>query len=54
LFVFACWHANAKLQMHTDSLLQVFDHLTWYLGSFMRKFKREVDGIETHKIPKEH
>ncbi len=53
LFVFACWHANAKLRMHTDSSLRVFERLTWLFGSLMRKFKREVDGIETHEIPKE-
>ncbi|KAK0452774.1 uncharacterized protein EV420DRAFT_1700868 [Desarmillaria tabescens] len=53
LFLFACWHANAKLQMHTESSLRVFERLTWLFGSFMRKFKREVDKIDTHEIPKE-
>ncbi|PBK84332.1 hypothetical protein ARMGADRAFT_1048265 [Armillaria gallica] len=54
LFLFSCWHANTKLQVHTESPLRVFEHLTWLLGSFMRKFKREVDGIDTHEILKEH
>ncbi|KAK0207344.1 hypothetical protein IW262DRAFT_1469585 [Armillaria fumosa] len=54
LFLFACWHANAKLWMYTESLLQVFECLTWLFASFMRKFKQEVDEIDTHEIPKEH
>lgn len=53
LFVFACWHANAKLRMHTDMSLLVFEKWTSMLGTLMRKFKRNVDSLDTHEIPKE-
>ncbi|KAK0224951.1 hypothetical protein EDD85DRAFT_778146, partial [Armillaria nabsnona] len=53
LFVFACWHANAKLQMHTEMLLLVFERFTSILGTLMQKFKHEIDVLDTCKIPKE-
>ncbi len=53
LFVFACWHANAKLRMHTNMSLLVFEKWTSMLGTLMQKFKCNVDSLDTHKIPKE-
>ena len=53
VFVMGCWHAYAKLQMHTESSLSIFTRLTSQLGSSMQKFKQEVDLLDTHKICKE-
>ncbi len=52
-FLFACWHAHAKLRMHTESSLSIFTRLTSQLRSLMRKFKREVDPLDTREIHKE-
>ncbi|KAK0473837.1 hypothetical protein EDD18DRAFT_1091603, partial [Armillaria luteobubalina] len=54
IFLFACWHAYAKLQLHTESSLSVFTCLTSQLGLLMQKFKQEVNPLDTHEIQKEH
>ncbi|PBK70762.1 hypothetical protein ARMSODRAFT_1083781 [Armillaria solidipes] len=48
IFLFACWHAHAKLRMHTESSLSIFTRLTSQLGSLMRKFKarREINALK--------
>ncbi|PBK66617.1 hypothetical protein ARMSODRAFT_890332, partial [Armillaria solidipes] len=35
LFDFACWHVNAKLHMHTNMSLLVFEKWTSVLGTLM-------------------
>ncbi|KAK0498196.1 hypothetical protein EDD18DRAFT_1071292, partial [Armillaria luteobubalina] len=35
IFLFACWHAHAKLQLHTESSLSVFTCLTSQLRSLI-------------------
>lgn len=39
--------------MHTEMSLLVFERFTSILGTLMRKFKREVDVLDTCEIPKE-
>ncbi|SJL10860.1 uncharacterized protein ARMOST_14255 [Armillaria ostoyae] len=46
-------HAHAKLRMHTKSSLSIFTRLTSQLRSLIRKFKREVDPLDTREIHKE-
>lgn len=39
LFDLACWHAHAKLWLHTDDTLRFFDSVTIILGSSVCHFK---------------
>lgn len=51
LFIFATWHALAKLHVHTDTSLKLLDTATTALGNALRYFTRitcpEFDTIET-------
>jgi len=42
LFICAHWHALAKLRMHTDSTLKIFDEITADIGAEFRTFEREM------------
>lgn len=42
LFQLATWHALAKLRLHTDTTLLVFDTVTRVLGQVMRAFASKV------------
>jgi len=51
LFIMACWHAFAKLRLHTDSSLDVFRGLTaaftWQIRHFANKVCPKFDTVET-------
>ena len=54
LFTMAAWHAFAKLRMHTDQSLAVFEALTTILGTVVRYFAKHVcEHIKVNGIPKE-
>ncbi|THH16116.1 hypothetical protein EUX98_g9355 [Antrodiella citrinella] len=40
LYVCNYWHSLAKMRMHTDSSLALFDHVTTALGNHLRYFER--------------
>lgn len=42
LFDFAVWHAYAKLRLHSDTTLSLFDESLRSLGFFLRLFKSKV------------
>ena len=42
LFDLAHWHGLAKLQMHTDSTLELLNYATIALGSRMREFQEKT------------
>jgi hypothetical protein len=44
LFVFAHWHGLAKLRMHTDQMLALFDEATTLLGVKFRHFVNHTCG----------
>jgi hypothetical protein len=52
LFIFATWHALAKLHVHTDSSLRLLDTTTSALGNALRCFARitcpEFNTFETN------
>ena len=51
LFIFATWHALAKLHVHTDTSLKLLDTATTALGNALRYFARvtclKFDTFET-------
>lgn len=48
------WHAFAKLRMHTDESLELFDAATATLGTVMRKFMRKTcEDYNTQELPSE-
>ncbi|KIJ58305.1 hypothetical protein HYDPIDRAFT_141613 [Hydnomerulius pinastri MD-312] len=54
LYRFAEWHALAKLRMHTDSSLSMFDKASKALSSILRKFRDETaKAYTTFELPKE-
>ena len=54
LFVMATWHGFAKLRMHTDMSLRVFEGLTTILGKVMRYFANHVcTKLPAYATPKE-
>ena len=55
LFVFAYWHAFAKLRLHTEQTLDVLDEWTTILGHECRRFKAETcDIIQTQELQREY
>ena len=55
LFDLATWHAYAKLRLHTDQTLKLFDAATEYLGCSTRKFERTTCRYyHTTELPQEH
>ncbi|ETW76906.1 hypothetical protein HETIRDRAFT_242215, partial [Heterobasidion irregulare TC 32-1] len=38
LFELVTWHALAKLHLHTDTTLRIFEQVTTSLGALIRKF----------------
>ncbi|KAH7919882.1 hypothetical protein BV22DRAFT_1022211, partial [Leucogyrophana mollusca] len=54
LFVFAHWHALAKLRMHTDSTLDLLDGVTTALGANLRNFQKNVcSAFNTRELKRE-
>ncbi|THU93025.1 hypothetical protein K435DRAFT_820353 [Dendrothele bispora CBS 962.96] len=46
LFVMAAWHALAKLRLHSETSLQIFEGVTRELGFQLRRFKTDVSLAE--------
>ena len=50
----ACWHASAKLRLHTDSSLSVFRGFTRWITTHLRIFSKKVcPHFATCETPKE-
>lgn len=55
LFIFAHWHALAKLRMHTDYTLSILDEWTAVLGSESRSFvDNTCSAFETRELKREY
>ena len=55
LFVFAYWHALAKLRLHTDDTLAILDDWTTVLGDECRTFASETgDTFKTTELKREY
>ncbi|KAG6809456.1 hypothetical protein H0H92_016160 [Tricholoma furcatifolium] len=54
LFVTACWHASAKMRIHTDWSLNIFRGITKSFTQHIRLFCHQVcPQFATHETPKE-
>ncbi|TEB23227.1 hypothetical protein FA13DRAFT_1640158, partial [Coprinellus micaceus] len=53
LYINARWHGFAKLRMHTDATLILFERITTQLGDAFREFIHVVDTIDTVELQKE-
>lgn len=54
LFLLATWHAYAKLRMHTDTTLTLFENTTTALGQNLRNFTETTcNAFCTRELPKE-
>ena len=54
LFIFAQWHALAKLRLHNDHTLALLDYTTTQLGALTRRFDRDTcSKVETKELAKE-
>ncbi|RXW11255.1 hypothetical protein EST38_g14600 [Candolleomyces aberdarensis] len=54
LFIFAQWHALAKLRLHNDYTLDLLDYTTTQLGAYTRRFDRDTcSQVSTKELPKE-
>ncbi|KAJ7642811.1 hypothetical protein B0H17DRAFT_884233, partial [Mycena rosella] len=55
IYIFATWHAYAKLRMHSDSTIKTFRGVTKKLGSQARHFVRTTcDAYVTYELPQEY
>ena len=54
VFVMGCWHAYAKLRLHTEYTLASFDQLTADLGTLLRHFSAVIcPAFNTVELPRE-
>jgi hypothetical protein len=54
VFVMGCWHAYAKLRLHTEHTLASFEHLTADLGVLLRHFSLVTcPAFNTTELPRE-
>jgi hypothetical protein len=52
--VFGCWHAYAKLQLHTEDTLASFERVTVDLGARLRSFANATcSAFRTMELPRE-
>ena len=50
----ACWHASAKLRLHTDSSLSIFRGFTRWITAHLRIFSTKVcSHFATRETPRE-
>jgi hypothetical protein len=50
----ACWHASAKLRLHTDSSLSIFRGFTRWITTHLRIFSKKVcSQFATRETPRE-
>jgi len=54
VFVMGCWHAYAKLRLHTEQTLTSFKRLTADVGILLRHFSTETcKNFRTTELPRE-
>jgi len=54
LFTLATWHAHAKLRLHTETTLTVFEQTTATLGALLRRFVQVTcAAFTTKELPQE-
>lgn len=54
VFVMGCWHAYAKLRLHTEHTLTAFESITADLGVLFRHFTRVTcEAFKTMELPRE-
>jgi len=54
VFVMGCWHAYAKLRLHTELTLASFERVTVDLGILLRHFAAVTCGaFPTKELPRE-
>lgn len=54
VFVMGCWHAYAKLRLHTEHTLASFEQVTTDLGVLLRHFSMVTCGaFKTTELPRE-
>jgi len=54
VFVMGCWHAYAKLRLHTELTLASFERTTTDLGTLLRHFATVTCGdFPTKELPRE-
>ena len=53
VFVMACWHAYAKLQLHMEDTLRSFEQVTSDLGVLLRQVATMCTGHNTTELPRE-
>jgi hypothetical protein len=54
VFVMGCWHAYAKLRLHTEQTLASFEHITADLGILLRHFSTVTcNTFKTTELPRE-
>ena len=54
VFVMGCWHAYAKLRLHTERTLTSFERLTTDVGILLRHFSVETcKDFRTTELPRE-
>jgi hypothetical protein len=54
VFVMGCWHAYAKLRLHTERTLASFEHITSDLGALIRHFSTKTcSAFKTTELPRE-
>ena len=54
VFVMGCWHAYAKLQLHTEETLTSFECVTADLGILLRHFSTVTcNAFKTAELPRE-
>ena len=54
IFVMGCWHAYAKLRVHTEHTLTSFEQITTDLGVLLRRFTRVTcTAFKTTELPRE-
>lgn len=54
LFVFSHWHSLAKLRIHTDDTLNIFESVTKELGNCIRSFtSKTCPNFATKELPRE-
>lgn len=54
VFVMGCWHAYAKLRVHTEHTLSSFEQITADLGVLLRRFSAVTcKAFKTVELPRE-
>ena len=54
VFVMGCWHAYAKLRLHTEHTLASFERVTADLGTLLRHFSLVTcSAFKTTELPRE-